>query len=163
MCDGAICPAGQILMCDGAICPAGQISICPAGQIFVSRGTQECPVGQKPGRSFSKRFFLTKTDLSHLSHLSRRQTVLADERKGTSRLWTTKVANPDASAYAPTSMNVLCVARRRDVKTHLHDRMHTDFGRNRHPRSYHVHRMDHATTMERAFEADFAYAHQFMH
>lgn len=91
------------------------------------------------------------------------QTVLADERKGTSRLWTTKVANPDASAYAPTSMNVLCVARRRDVKTHLHDRMHTDFGRNRHPRSYAVHRMDHATTMERAFEADFAYAHQFMH
>jgi hypothetical protein len=91
------------------------------------------------------------------------QTVLADERKGTSRLWTTKVANPDASAYAPTSMNVLCIARRRDVKTHLHDRMHTDFGRNRHPRSYAVHRMDHATTMERAFEADFAYAHQFMH
>ena len=91
------------------------------------------------------------------------QTVLADERKGTSRLWTTKVANPDASAYAPTSMNVLCIARRRDVKTHLHDRMHTDFGRNRHPRSYDVHRMDHATTMERAFEADFAYAHQFMH
>ena len=119
----------------------------------------ECPADKKTGARFPKGN--ENCDVPPVPLVP--QTVLADERKGTSRLWTTKVANPDASAYAPTSMNVLCIARRRDVKTHLHDRMHTDFGRNRHPRSYHVHRMDHATTMERAFEADFAYAHQFMH